>query len=271
MADAKFVTSDGVSLEYEVVGDGVPVLWQHGLGADRSQPSEVFPYLPGVKRITLECRGHGRSDLGDETLISMDQFADDVIALFDHLGIERAVVGGISLGAAIALRLAAIHADRVSGLILARPAWVDAPSLNTQAGYIEVGELIRDHGAVEGARRFETSANLAAVEAASRDNAKSLRWFFERARPETTIALLSRLPKQWPGIERDAIGALQVPTLVIANGEDYVHPLAYAQDLAELIPGAQLAVVTSKTVDRTLYVTEFKAAIADFLQKGFMR
>lgn len=271
MSEGHFITSDGVKLVYEAVGEGLPVLWQHGLGADRSQPGEVFPDLAGVQRITLECRGHGQSDLGEVDAISMDCFADDAIALLDHLGIERAVVGGISLGAAITLRLAAIHSSRVSGLILARPAWVAEPSTERQAGYVEVGELIRDHGVEEGRRRFEASANLAKVEAESPDNAKSLRWFFDRARPDTTVALLTRLPKQWPGIEIASIKALQVPTLVIGNGQDFVHPLRYAEELAALIPGATLSVITSKTLDRAAYVSEFKAAIAGFLETGFMR
>jgi len=105
----------------------MPVVWQHGLGADRSQPAEVFPHSPAVGRITLECRGHGASALGDPEKLAMATFAEDVVALLDHLDIARAVVGGISLGAAVALRVAASHADRVAALILARPACSPRP------------------------------------------------------------------------------------------------------------------------------------------------
>ena len=51
-------------------------------------------------------------------------FADDVLAFADLRGVERFVVGGISMGAAIALRIAVRHPERVSGLVLARPAWL---------------------------------------------------------------------------------------------------------------------------------------------------
>ena len=115
MSISSFVTGDGCRLAYETAGEGSPVLWQHGLGADRKQPAEVFPSIAVVRRITLECRGHGDSSLCDPERLSIAGFAEDALALLDHLHIAKAVVGGISLGAAIALRLAAFHPDRVSG------------------------------------------------------------------------------------------------------------------------------------------------------------
>ena len=71
MTDATFRTEDGCLLAYEEVGEGTPVLWQHGLGADRNQPAEVFPATSGIRRITLECRGHGNSELGERNTISL--------------------------------------------------------------------------------------------------------------------------------------------------------------------------------------------------------
>lgn len=265
MSEGNFVTADGCRLAYEVVGEGAAVLWQHGLGANREQPAEVFPPLSGWRRITLECRGHGQSDLGDPAKLSIAQFSADALALLDHLAIDSAVVGGISLGAAIALRLAALNPERVKGLVLARPAWVASPSLESQAAYREVADLIAQYGVDEGARRFEQSAQLARIEQVAPDNAKSLRWFFTRARPQTTVELLSRIPLDWPGIDRQALRAMNVPTLVIGNAEDDAHPLAYAQELVTLIPGAILRQVTSKSVDRSAYVAEFRQAFGEFL------
>ncbi len=265
MSEGVFVTADGCRLAYEVVGDGRPVLWQHGLGANREQPAEVFPQIDGWSRITLECRGHGASELGDPDKLSIAQFSADALALLDHLAIDAAVVGGISLGAAIGVRLAALHPERVKGLVPARPAWVDAPSLETQAAYHEVAQMIRQHGVDDGARRFEQSPSLARIEQVAPDNAKSLRWFFTRARPQTTVELLSRIPLDWPGIPRQALRAIDVPTLVIGNAADDAHPLVYAQQLAELLPRATLAEITSKSVDRSAYVAEFRRALHTFL------
>lgn len=265
MSEGFFFTADGCRLAYEDVGEGQPVLWQHGLGANRAQPAEVFPPLPGWRRITLECRGHGASDLGDPAQLTIAQFAEDALALLDHLQIESAVVGGISLGAAIALRLAALYPGRVRSLVLARPAWVAGPSLASQAAYHEVAELMRVHGPEEGARRFEHSAHLRRIEPVAPDNAVSLRWFFTRPRPETTIALLSRIPLDWPGIAQDALQRIEAPTLVIGNDPDDAHPLAYAQQLAVLLPHTGLCQITSKSVNRSAHVAEFRQVLSGFL------
>ena len=65
---------------------------------------------PGRPRLlTLDCRGHGATEpLGEEARLNFSAFADDVVALLDHLGIEQAIVGGISMGAGVALNLACI-------------------------------------------------------------------------------------------------------------------------------------------------------------------
>jgi pimeloyl-ACP methyl ester carboxylesterase len=260
-------TEDGCSLAYEDVGSGLPTIWQHGLGADRQQPTEVFPRNVGVRRITLECRGHGESQMGDLARLSIAQFATDVAALLDHLGIDAAVLGGISLGAAISIRLAASTPWRIKGLILARPAWVDEPAPPTMHPYLVLAELLKEYGREEGLRRFANSETLAVVERVSPDNAASLLSFFSRRDEQSTIELLSRIPKDGPGLSRQDIASIAMPTLVIGNGEEYVHPLRYASQLKDLIPGAALQIVTSKTVDKALYQSQFCESLASFLQR----
>jgi pimeloyl-ACP methyl ester carboxylesterase len=269
MSRSTFITADGCALVYEDSEAGVPVLWQHGLGGDRKQPADVFPENSGLRRITLECRGHGESQLGEPARLSIAQFAEDALGLLDHLGVERAVIGGISMGAAIGLRLGVTHPERVDGLILARPAWVDEAAPVTMRPYLAVAQLLRVHGREEGLRQFEQSAELAEVDAVSPDNAASLRGFFSREDKAGTVELLSRIPKDGPGVSLLEIAAIKVPTAIIANGEDYVHPLRYAERLRELIPGAALRVITSKTVDAALYRLQFREALRLFLAFRF--
>lgn len=265
MSSGTFETRDGCHLAYVNEGKGLPVLWQHGLGADRNQPAEVFPAMEGVRRITLECRGHGASQLGDGQGITIAQFADDAMGLLDHLRVERAVVGGISLGAAIALRLAALYPERTTGLILARPAWVDEQGPQTLRIYREVAELLAEYGPEEGVKRLEASPRLREIESVSPDNADSMRGFFKRD-PVSMVALLSRIPAQGPGISRAEIECLDLPTLVVANGQDFVHSVETARTLHNLIPGSQFRLITSKTVSRQQYVGEFKQALQEFLE-----
>ncbi len=262
MSRHAFTTPDGCRLVYDIAGDGPPVLWQHGLGAPLEQPLAVFPDA-NVTRITLACRGHEDSDLGPPEDLSMATFARDALALLDDLGIGRlAAAGGISLGAAIALRLAAYHPERVGRLILARPAWVDQPALDTMAGYVAAGRHLELYGGRDGLERFRSLPLIGEIEAQSPDNAKSLLGFFARARPETTIALLSRLPKDWPGVPDTLLRNLAQPATIIGTGEDIVHPLHFARELARLIPGAKLVVIPSKSADPAAYTSAFRSALA---------
>jgi pimeloyl-ACP methyl ester carboxylesterase len=264
MTDSTFQTEDGCLLAYEDAGEGLPVLWQHGLGADRTQPAEVFPAIPRIRRLTLECRGHGNSELGDTSRLSIATFAADAIALLDHLEIRQAIVGGISLGAALSMRLAALHSDRVTGLILARPAWLVGPSA-AMAPYLEIAPLLKEFGAHEGALRFEASACLAAVAAVSPDNAASMKSFFSRPNPASTIALLSTIPRDSPGIDAETIAGIRVPTLIIGSHQDFVHPLAYAERLQQLLLHATLQVITAKSINKDQYKLDFREALSRFL------
>jgi pimeloyl-ACP methyl ester carboxylesterase len=260
----RFRTRDGCRLDYVDAGQGTPVLWQHGLGATQAQAAEVFPTSAQLRRITMECRGHAGSELGAPAGLSIPQFADDAVALLDQLGVQRAVVGGISLGAAIALRLAVRHPERVSALIIARPAWIGEAAPEHLRIYSDVAELLAQYGPVEGLERLQATERYRLVMRESPDNAASMRSFFTRE-PESTVALLSRIPAQPPGVTREEISRLALPTLVIANEGDYVHSLATATTVAGLIPGARRTVIPSKNSSRDGYVDAFKAALREFL------
>ena len=258
-----FQTPDGCRLAYDIAGQGPAVFWQHGLGATAAQPAEVFP--EGFTRITLLCRGHEGSDLGDPARLSISQFGQDVLALMDHLGLQKVAMGGISLGAAISLRLAVTHPLRVRALILARPAWVDHPAPETMQSYVEVARQLARHGEI-GRVLFQSGKIYRDLSSASPDNAASLVTFFTRPRPETTLALLQRIPLDGPGVTRAQIAALTLPTLVLTTGQDYVHPTAYGRELAALIPHAILTDLPAKGRDKPAHVAAFRTALAQFLK-----
>ena len=95
---------DGLQFHYRETGRGIPFVFQHGLGADVNQPFGLFRPPSGFRLVTFDCRAHGQTvPLGDERKINIAVFADDLAALLDHLSIPSAVVGGISMGAAVAL------------------------------------------------------------------------------------------------------------------------------------------------------------------------
>ena len=267
MSRGRFETADGCVIDYVDEGDGMPVLWQHGLGATQAQAAEVFPESPLFRRITLECRGHAGSELGAPEALSIRQFAQDAIGLLDHLGVKRAVVGGISLGGAIALLLSIYFPGRVSALIIARPAWLDEHAPERLQIYRDVAELLEQSGPGQGLARLQASARYRLLAAESADNAASLRSFFQRANPASTVALLGRIPAQGLGATREQMARLALPTLVIANQGDYVHSIEMAKAVTALIPGADLKLIPSKNAPRNGYVEAFRAALHEFLSR----
>lgn len=265
---ATFKTSDGVSLAvYDAGGDGIPFVFQHGLCGAAGQPAEVNPELPGTRFVTLECRGHGASESGDRSRFSIAQFADDVAALITQKLGGKAIVGGISMGAAIALRLAVKHPALVSGLVIARPAWISEAAPVNMRPNAEVGTLLAQYAPDDAKQQFMTSETADRLRRDAPDNMQSLEGFFERQPITITSALLTKISADGPGVTEGEIAHLNLPTLVIGHAADAIHPLAYAERLARLIPSAALNIITSKAVDKTAYVAGFKAALDQFLKE----
>ena len=257
----------GLTLSVARCGGGRPMLFQHGLGGDAAQPAEVFPEGIGWQAVTLECRGHGRSEAGPAEGFAIAGFADDLIALIEAEGLAPLPVGGISMGAAIALRIAATRPDLVTGLVLGRPAWLDAAGPANLAGNVAVGRLLRGYPPAEARARFEATPLAARLALEAPDNLASLRGFFEREPVPVTAELLCRISEDGPGVDRAAIAAIAVPTLVIGTARDAIHPLALARGSAAAIPGARLVEIASKSDGRERYARGFRAALAGFLEE----
>ena len=255
----------GVTLSLARTGAGRPFLFQHGLGGDALQTADVFPPDSGWSAVTLECRGHGQSEAGPAEAYSIATFADDVISVIEAKGWGPLPIGGISMGAAIALRIAALRRDLVSALVLARPAWRLASAPANMAPNRIVGELLRDHPADEARNLFERSALARDLEAEAPDNLVALRGFFDRRPTATTAELLIRISNDGPGLDLQTVAGLQIPTLVIGAARDAVHPLALAREWAGILPRARFVEVASKSDSRERYREDFRSAFAAFL------
>jgi pimeloyl-ACP methyl ester carboxylesterase len=257
------IIRDGARLSGIDIGEGPAVIFQHGLGGDEAQVSAHFPD-EGFHRLTLECRAQGRSEPGDPASFSIQTFADDVIAFADSRGVERFAVGGISMGAAIALNIAVNHPNRVDALILARPAWAWERAPENMQPLAELAA----HLVVGGKRAFEKSALGQRLAIEAPDNLASMLGFFDRPDLATTAKLLSAIAADGPGVSRQQAAAIKVPTLVIGNGLDLVHPMAMAQEIASQIPGAHYVEIAPKSLDKAVHAAEFKAAMRSFLSGG---
>lgn len=186
--------------------------------------------------LTLDPLGHGRSDRPDDPqAYSVAAFADQVIALLDACGAERAVIGGTSLGADVALTVAVHHPDRTAGVIAAAPLLENAlaPGL---VGFTPLMLLARRLPWVVSATRTITHAVPRGMV------------------PPWVVVLLDALDQR-PGALAAAIhgvffgeiapgatarSGIQAPMLVLGHRHDPLHPLADAQMLALDAPHARL-------------------------------
>ncbi len=186
----------------------------------------------GLHVVTLDPLGHGRSDRpADPHAYSVTAFAEQVVALLDHLGAAQAVVGGTALGANVALETAAIAPGRVRGLIL------DAPLLDNgvEAGILAFGPLLL-------AARF-LPLSVTVLRRLTRPVPRGIVPFWAGIALDTCDQRAGSMAALLHGLffgraapsarERRAIS---VPALVVGHPADPMHPLADAAMLAGELP-----------------------------------
>ena len=265
-----FFNHNNIRFHYLDNGSGTAFIFQHGLGASARQPEELYQPRAGFRFVSMDCRFHGETQpLGDPSKLSFNTLADDLLALMTGLGLARAIVGGISMGAGVALNFAVRFPQQTLGLVLSRPAWLDEPMPENLLSLPAAAAAIRQYGAQAGLERFKQSETYAAVLRRSPDSADSLVRAFTDPRAEEAVARLERLPNDVPNRNRAAWASIAVPALILATRSDLIHPLEYAQTLAGAIPGAVLKELTPKSVSPERYRLDTQASIAEFLRDHF--
>jgi pimeloyl-ACP methyl ester carboxylesterase len=260
---------DGMNFHYRDEGQGLPFIFQHGLGGDLNQPFSVYRPSPGIRLLSFDARGHGQTrPLGDVEKLKIAVLADDLMAFLDHLGIGQAVIGGISLGSAVAVSATLRYPNRVLGLVVSRPAWIGGPQLGNVRRYAMIAGLIRELGAKEGRKAFLNTPEYQAMDRESPDCARSLISQFEQPRAEECVERLERLSSDSP-CNRMEYARIQVPTVILGNRQDPIHPWKYAETLAQLIPDAELREITPKSVSVENHAADVQKALDEFLLQHF--
>lgn len=241
-------------------GAGKPVVLVHGfpLHAEMWQPQHgAVPH--GFTLITPDLRGLGSSS--GPPARSLDEHADDLLALLRHLGLERAIIGGLSMGGYVTFALHRKAPQRFAGLVLADTR-AEADSEEARAARIEmqdtarrrgvgavvdammpklIGQTTRQAGTLEPRLRAIASGNQAEGVV---DALEAL-----RTRPDSTSTL----------------AAIQCPALVIVGAEDTLTPPAVAEGMARAISGARLSVLPAAGhVSNLEQPDAFNTALWDF-------
>ncbi len=234
---------EGYTLAYEIHGpaDGPPVLLLHGILLDAAVNRDVAAPMAeaGFRVVLLDLLGHGRSDRSEAAELRNDFFATQVIACLDHLKLDQAVIGGVSLGAIVALHVAVSASKRVKALLIEMPvmeestpfaaillsplvfatnyfAWLYRPFAQL------LQKLPRPRRAV-----FESVLNAAAQD------------------PEAIRAVLHGVLVGPVVPSRRQRRRIEAPALVIGHDRDWLHDLEDARALAEELPNGRLLTARS--------------------------
>jgi len=262
--DEDWFETDGLRLHYETHGDGdrVAVLL-HGLLLDSRMNRRLAGDLArrGNRVVLLDLPGHGRSDRPTHASAHrMDLYARSVVALLDELHVERAVVGGVSLGAGVALHVAEQAPARTAAMVLEMPVLeraVPSAALTFLPLLLAVRAGAPAVGAVASVVRRLPPTGIGVLDAFVSVGG---------ADPRQTAAVLHGMlvgPVAPPLAARQA---MTMPALVIGHRLDAVHPFSDAAHLVTELPHAQLVEARSIAELRT-FPERLTGAIADFLDQ----
>jgi pimeloyl-ACP methyl ester carboxylesterase len=239
------VQSAGVELSGDEAGEGKPVVLLHGLTATRRYVVMGSRALErsGHRVIAYDARAHGRSSPAPaRDAYTYDELGNDLIAVLDDRGIERAVLAGASMGAHTLLWAALRVPDRVAGLVVITPAYDPAVQLDE-------GRLARWDALADGLERGGVEGFIAAQgrpdvpEAWQETVVKVTRQrLSQHEHPDAVADALRAVPRSRPFGAIDELAAISVPTLVVASadGPDPGHPQAVGEAYAAAIPGARI-------------------------------
>jgi 3-oxoadipate enol-lactonase len=253
------VGETGIAYRVDGPPDSRAIVFSNSLGTDhRLWDAQVPAVVDRFRVIRYEACGHGVSDL-PRGRVTIDRLGEDVIALLDHVGVERAVICGCSLGGVIALWLAVNHPDRVDGVVLANTgAKVGTDeSWNARIAAVRAGGTAAVRDQVLG--RFLTPAFR------ERDPVTTARLagMIDATNADGYIAACEALR----GSDlREAARTVRVPVLIVGSELDQSTPPALSHELHASIVGSELVVIPAavhlSNVERP---DTFNAALLQFL------
>jgi pimeloyl-ACP methyl ester carboxylesterase len=246
---------NGIEIEYQDGGQGSPVLLGHGYSATgRMWDSQRAALGDRYRIISWDMRGHGQTESpADPAQYSAALTVADMRALLQHCGVERAVVGGLSLGGYVSLAFYRAHPEMVRALVIC----------DSGPGYRNA----------EARAAWNTRAHERAVELESKGldalagRSREMREAMGHHRSAQGLAHAARgMLAQQDSAVIDSLPSIRVPTLVIVGDRDqpFLSPCKY---MAKKIPGAQLEVIPdaghSSNLDQPAI---FNRVLGNFLQ-----
>ena len=230
----------GGAVEYDDQGRGEPLLLLHAFPLARFMWDAQAEALAASRRvIRFDARGFGDSALGEGPL-AMERIADDAAALLDALGIERAVVGGCSMGGYAAFAFARRHPQRLQALYL-QDTRAGADSEEARKGRLTLAERVLREGSSVAADAFLPKLLGETTKREQPGLVAGLRERILATKPQAIANALRGLAAR--ADSGPTLAQIRVPTLVLVGAEDVLTPPAESEAMAAAIPGARLGVV----------------------------
>jgi 3-oxoadipate enol-lactonase len=235
------IARPGARVAYQVGGAGEPtIVLGHSLLCDASMWADVAPRLAARRRvINVEVRGHGRSTA--EAPFALEDLADDWRAILDELDVADAVLVGLSMGAMTAMRLALASPERVRGMVLLDSS-ADRETRFGRVKYRAMAEIARRFGIVRALERPIRNVMFARASLRERRDVVDRGMATIRAHDTKQLYHAVRAVIDRPSI-RGRLSALRCPVHVVCGADDRATPPVRSRRIAEMIPGATLALV----------------------------
>jgi pimeloyl-ACP methyl ester carboxylesterase len=257
----------GVRIHYEDVGTGLPIVMGHSfLCSGEMWGPQIGPLSSRYRVVNIDVRGHGRSGALSERFDLYDM-VDDVVAVLDEAGVQRAAWAGLSIGGMIAMRAAIKVPDRVAGLIL----------VDTHAGPETSYKKLKYRVMALGVRAFGVGPFLSEVtklmfgSTTRKENPQLVEAWRERFASVNVPSILLTLGAL---VGRDSVvdqlGSVDVPSLVIVGDEDISLPTDLSREIANALPNASLEIISGaghlSALEKPDEVTQAMLAFLDSLE-----
>jgi pimeloyl-ACP methyl ester carboxylesterase len=233
-------TINGINLAYTDQGHGMPVVLLHAFPQSRAMWAPQVDALSKTHRIIApDFRGFGESD-APLWRYTLDQFADDVAGLLDHLAIQRAIFVGLSMGGYTAFAFYRKYRDRVKGLVLADTR-AQPDTEEGRAGRFAMAQTAYTKGA-SAIADIMLPKLLSPVALQTRPElVRQVRAIAERIQVSGIAGALMAMAERPDSVP--LLAQIACPTLVITGELDGPTPPADGKLMAEAIPGARLEII----------------------------
>jgi pimeloyl-ACP methyl ester carboxylesterase len=259
---------NGIDIAYETYGDGYPTVLAHGLAATKeSWDGQIGPFMERYRVVVYDARGHGESDSPpvDDAGYTMEQLVDDQKALMDHLGIEGAYIGGLSLGGMIAMRFALKYPRSTRALML----FDTSPGMGTQGQWSAnrpvMEALVRGQGVAATMRGLYSQGAQSLGVKTRADVPSAVIDFLKRQATLTADGFLgiTRAAGDAPSV-LERLHEIAVPTLIVTGDTDFFREPSV--EMKRRLPDARFVLINGAWHGTNIWQPEkFSSTVLQFL------